>query len=307
MLVIGLDPGFRAALAVALQPRCRVDVAARISEALEMLGSMMPDLAILDLRSASLETVLGLQSLRAKFPEGPLIIVGSVDRIGLFLQSSAGHPEILVREPVDVGVLFDEIATLLPPDPDGVRMKSLSAASSAAVGRVVAQYADHTLRVEHLSAGTGFSAAHHLTRDLDRALEGRGSLQRHDAVMGLDGNTVAPRLRVGRERILHPRRQRARRDHLAADVGRRHLGTAHEPLDDGDHRLVLHLLGVDDQVVERRIREVDLIEIPHPSGFLGVVAAHELGGRPLIRRLARHLGGALDPMLHAVLERRERS
>jgi len=160
VLVIGLDPGFRAALAVALQPRCRVDVAARISEALEMLGSMMPDLAILDLRSASLERVLDLQSLRAKFHEGPLIIVGSVDRIGLFLQSSAGHPEILVPEPMDVGLLFDEIGTLLPPDPDGVRMKSLSAASSAAVGRVIAQYADHTLRVQHLSAGTGFSAAH---------------------------------------------------------------------------------------------------------------------------------------------------
>jgi len=160
VLVIGLDPGFRAALAVALQPRCRVDVAARISEALEMLGTMMPDLAILDLRAASVERILDLQSLRAKFPEGPLIIVGSVDRIGLFLQSSAGHPEILVREPVDVGVLFDEIGTLLPPDPDGVRVKSLSAASSAAVGRVVAQYTDHTLRVEHLSAGTGVSADH---------------------------------------------------------------------------------------------------------------------------------------------------
>ncbi len=160
VLVIGLDPGFRAALAVALQPRCRVDVAARISEAIEMLGTIMPDLAILDLRSASLERVLGLQSLRAKFPEGPMIIVGSADRLGSFLESSAGHPEILVGEPVDLAVLFAEIATLLPPDPDGVSMKPLSAASSAAVGRVIAQYADHTLRVEHLSAGTGVSAAH---------------------------------------------------------------------------------------------------------------------------------------------------
>ena len=160
VLVIGLDPGFRAALAVALQPRCRVDVAARISEAVEMLGTMMPDLAVLDLRSASLDRVLGLQSLRAKFPEGPMIVVGAADRIGSFLQSSAGHPEILVPEPVDFAVLFDEIATLFLHDPDGVQTKPLSAASSAAVGRVVAQYADHTLRVEHLSAGSGLSADH---------------------------------------------------------------------------------------------------------------------------------------------------
>jgi len=160
VLIIGLDPGFRAALAVALQPRCRVDVAARISEAIEMLGTMMPDLAVLDLRSASLERVLGLQSLRVKFPEGPMIVVGSVDSIGLFLQSSAGHPEILVPEPVNLALLFDEIATLLPPEPDGVQLKPLSAASSAAVAHVMTRYTDHTLRVSDLSRRAGLSEDH---------------------------------------------------------------------------------------------------------------------------------------------------
>src|SRR5437867_473364 len=160
VLVVGLDPGFRAALTVALQPRCRVDVAARISVAIEMLGTMMPDLAILDLRSASMDRMLGLESLRAKFPEGPMIVVGPAERIGPFLHSSAGHAEILVQEPVDFGLLFAEIATLLPPDPDGVPVKPLSAASSTAVGRVVARYADHTLKVGDLSARTGLSADH---------------------------------------------------------------------------------------------------------------------------------------------------
>src|SRR6266540_2872805 len=55
VLIVGLDPGFRAALTVALQPRCRVDVAGRVSVAIEMLGTMLPDLVIVDLRSASLE------------------------------------------------------------------------------------------------------------------------------------------------------------------------------------------------------------------------------------------------------------
>jgi len=160
VLVVGLDPGFRAALTVALQVCFSVDVAARIRVAIEMLGTMMPDLAILDLRSASMDRMLGLESLRAKFPEGPMIVVGPAERIGPLLHSSAGHPEILVQEPVDFALLFNEIATLLPPDPDGAQMRKLSPASSVAVGRVVARYADHTLRVAHLSAGTGLSADH---------------------------------------------------------------------------------------------------------------------------------------------------
>jgi DNA-binding response OmpR family regulator len=160
VLIVGLDPSFRAALAVALQPCCRLHVAARISEGIELLGTIMPDLAIVDLRSASADRLLGLHGLRAKFPEGPMIIVGSADQLGGLVGSSASHLEILVPEPVDVGLLFNEIRTLLPLDPDGVQMKPLSAASSSAVGRVVAEYANHSLRVETLGAGTGLSAAH---------------------------------------------------------------------------------------------------------------------------------------------------
>jgi len=160
VLVVGSDPGLRAALAVALQPRCRVDVAARISKAVEMLGTMTPDLVIVDLRSASLERVLGLQSLQTMFPEGPMIVIGSADRIGPLLQPAVGPSALVIPEPVDFARLFREIATLLPPDPEGALMKPLSAASSKAVERAVARYADHTVRVAHLSAGTGLSADH---------------------------------------------------------------------------------------------------------------------------------------------------
>jgi len=160
VLVIGMDPGFRAALAVALQPRCRVNVAARINEAIELLGTIMPDLAIVDLRSASLDRLVGVESLRANFPEGSMIIVGSADRVGRLVRSTAGHLEVLVPDPVDVELLFHEIATLLPPDPDALQMRPLSAASSRAVARVIEQYADPTLRVEHLSTASGFSVDH---------------------------------------------------------------------------------------------------------------------------------------------------
>lgn len=61
---------------------------------------------------------------------------------------------------MNFALLLAEIANLLRPDPDGFRMKRLSAVSSAAVGSVVAQYADHTVRVEQLSARTGLTAAH---------------------------------------------------------------------------------------------------------------------------------------------------
>jgi DNA-binding response OmpR family regulator len=160
ILLVGLDPGFRAALTVALQPHCRVDSAPQISTAIQMLGSIMPDLVIVDLRAASIERALALQNLRSNFPEGPMIVVGSADRISPLLQPSVGHCEILVPEPVDFGLLFGEIANLLRPDPFGIPMKKLGPASSAAVGRVVTQYPDHTLRVEHLSVRTGFSATH---------------------------------------------------------------------------------------------------------------------------------------------------
>jgi len=157
VLIVGPDPGFRAALTVALQPHCRVDVAARVSVAIEMLATMMPDLAIIDLRSASTSRMHDLASLRARFPEGPMIVVGPASHVAPLLESTAGHPEILVPEPVDYRLLFDEIATLLPSDPDGSRPKPLGQATSTAVGRVIARYPDHMLRVEHLSAGTGLS------------------------------------------------------------------------------------------------------------------------------------------------------
>jgi len=160
VLIVGLDPGFRAALAVALQPRCRVDVAARISEAIEMLSTMLPDLVIVDLRSASMERILSLHSLKAHLPERPIIVVGSVERVGPVLRSAVGQTEILIAEPVDFTALFKEIGTFLPPNGDGVPLKELSAVSSSAVGHVVARYADYTLRVGHLSAGTGLSADH---------------------------------------------------------------------------------------------------------------------------------------------------
>ena len=145
---------------VALQPRCRVDVAARISKAIEMLGTMTPDLVIVDLRSASLERVLGLQSLQTMFPEGPMIVMGSADRIGPLPARAGGPPPIVIPEPVDFGMLFREIATLIPPDPHGPPTKPLGAASSRAVERAVERYADHTVRVAHLSAGTGLSTDH---------------------------------------------------------------------------------------------------------------------------------------------------
>jgi len=167
VLVVGWDPGLRAALMVALQPRCRVDVAARISKAVEMLGTMTPDLVIVDLRSAALERVLGLQSLQTMFPEGPMIVLGSPDRIGPLLRPVSGPPAVLIPEPVDFARLFQEIATRLPADPHSAAVKPLGAASSGAVERAVARYADHTVRVAHLSVGTGLSADHfaHVFRD----------------------------------------------------------------------------------------------------------------------------------------------
>jgi DNA-binding NarL/FixJ family response regulator len=144
VLLVSLDPGFRAALTVALQPRCRVDSAPRIGVAVEMLRSMMPDLGVVDLRGASRERAADLESLRSSFPEGPTIVVGAADRLGPLLHPSAGRVEALVTEPVDFGELFAEIASLLPPSRAGIPTKRLSPPTSVAVRRVTEQYQDHT-------------------------------------------------------------------------------------------------------------------------------------------------------------------
>jgi len=145
-------------------------VALTVSRAIEMLGGIMPDLAVIDLRAASPNRLAGLSSIRAAFPEGPMIVVGPSDRVAPLLQSTGRHLEIIVPEPVDFALLFSEIGTLLSPDPNGMPMKTLGPASGAAVARIVARYADRLMRVEHLSAGTGLSAdrfAHVFSDEMD--------------------------------------------------------------------------------------------------------------------------------------------
>jgi AraC-like DNA-binding protein len=104
--------------------------------------------------------VLGLQSLQVMFPQGPMIVVGSPDRLGPLMRPTGGEPALVIPEPVDFRALFEEIAARLPADPEGTTLKPLGAASSMAVERAVARYADHTVRVAHLSAGTGLSTDH---------------------------------------------------------------------------------------------------------------------------------------------------
>jgi CheY-like chemotaxis protein len=105
-------------------------------EALEIVRGKTIDVMVLDLRMPGLH---GMEVLEQAFR----------------LPSA-----LVISEPVDFARLFREIATLLPPDPESALMKPLSAASSKAVERAVARYADHTVRVAHLSAGTGLSADH---------------------------------------------------------------------------------------------------------------------------------------------------
>ena len=134
----------------------------------------------------------------------------------------------------------------------------------------------------------------------------RGTLQRDDTGVGLDGDPVAPRLRVRRQRHLHPRRERPRRDHLAAGISRRHLGTAHQPSATVDHRVVLHLLGVDrpsrrasDRRCPLRRGTAFCPDFSASSRRTSSAAARWFGVSPVISAVA------LDPLLHPMLERRD--
>ena len=98
-------------------------------------------------------------------------------------------------------------------------------------------------------------------------------------------STVTRYRRVSRMRgegDLDPGGEGARGDDPPARVGGGHLGPAHGPLEHLDHRLALQPLGVDDQVVEVGIDDVDLVEVAHAAGLLAVVAAHEVDHRALV-------------------------
>src|SRR5260370_15044545 len=69
-----------------------------------------------------------------------------------------------------------------------------------------------------------------------------------------------------------------------------------------DGSVVGDLLGVDHDVVEGGIRDVDLVEVLHAARAIVVVAPDEVGGRTLVRGLAGQLRRAANPVADALLE-----
>ena len=134
-------------------------------------------------------------------------------------------------------------------------------------------------------------------------LERRRPLEADHPAVGVDAQTVLARVGVRRQRGAHARGERPVAHLLPRLRGR---GEApDEPGDRLDARVHRELLGVEDEVVQRRIAPVDVVEIPDAPVLLLVAAAHHLHRRADVHALLRLAGHLLHDALDPELEGRD--
>lgn len=151
VLVVGGEPGWRAALAVLLRRRWRVETAPTMVRALSHLTGWRPDLVVADLRAIGCPPAAAVAALRHRLPSTPLLAIGDgPDR----RRDTGGAVTLVLPPPVDLVRLLDDAASLLP-DPCPVR---LGGPVARLVEAVSAAYA--TARVDALADAVGLSASH---------------------------------------------------------------------------------------------------------------------------------------------------
>ncbi len=160
VLIVGCDPGLVAVLSVALQRYCRIDVASRLTVAMEMIDLIEPDLIVVDLRGASDDRVLHLASLCVRVQRGSIIAIAPTEKAGPLLKPSVRSSQIVVPEPLDLAQLFGEIAALLPKTLSVIEFRPFGPVVTAALGRILTRFTEPALRVSDLSSGSELSTAH---------------------------------------------------------------------------------------------------------------------------------------------------
>lgn len=152
VLVVGGGRGWRAALAVLLRRRWRVETASTLVRALSHLTGWRPDLVVADLRATGCPPAAAVAALRRPLPSTPLLAVSAgPDR----LYDPAGPVTLVVPPPVDLVRLLDDAASLLPDPSPPAR---LGGPVARLVEAVSAAYA--TSRVDALADAVGLSASH---------------------------------------------------------------------------------------------------------------------------------------------------
>ncbi len=152
VLVVGGEPGWRAALAVLLRRRWRVETASTLVRALARLAGWRPDLIVADLRAIGCPPAAAVAALRHRLPSTPLVAVGEgPDRP----REAADAVTLVLRPPVGLADLIEHVASLLPGLPPTPRPGAPVARLVEAVSTAYA-----TSRVDALADAVGLSASH---------------------------------------------------------------------------------------------------------------------------------------------------
>jgi DNA-binding response OmpR family regulator/AraC-like DNA-binding protein len=152
VLVVGGEPGWRAALAVLLRRRWRVETASTLARALAHLAGWRPDLVVADLRAIGCPPTAAVAALRHRLPSTPLLAIGDGPD---HRRDTGGAVTLVLPPPVDLVRLLDDAASLLPDPSPPAR---LGGPVARLVEAVSAAYA--TSRVDALADAVGLSASH---------------------------------------------------------------------------------------------------------------------------------------------------
>lgn len=111
ILIVGGDRGLRAALAVVLRRRGRVETVPTLTRAVAEVARWMPAIVIADLRALEMPPAAALAALRHRLAVTPFIAL--VSEPGPPPVSPPGAVTVVLRGPLDVRRLLDETAILL--------------------------------------------------------------------------------------------------------------------------------------------------------------------------------------------------
>jgi len=166
VLLVEGDLGWRATLAVALERVGRVETAATLDEALNLVFRLRPTCVVLNVRRSSTDAARFLSALHAHLPACPVLVLSEDPHLQAMLAWESLNIHAVIRLPVDAGDVIGRITAVVCPYEDASRSW---ARLSVAVSRTIDYLSVHfgkELSVGDLARAAGISDSHlaHLFR-----------------------------------------------------------------------------------------------------------------------------------------------
>src|SRR5438309_257127 len=160
LLVIGGEPGWRAALAVVLSRAAGVETSASIADGLNDMLRFRPTCVVLNVKRSTAEAGRFLGALSAQLPACPVLVVCDDVYLGAAPVWESLNIRGVLRPPVRFEDLVDRIGAVLPP---GDSLSDPWPRLGESVGRTIdhlSRHYDEDLTVDGIAAITDISASH---------------------------------------------------------------------------------------------------------------------------------------------------